>query len=838
FDWSKFDPIVIWKDPQLQKYFVLSGHSRLAAFKELAKTGYIIDGYGLSNIPVKVFKGSESEAIDFALNSNTLSTKETEVERALYYAKQRNLCERKQVAGLGVISDCEKEVIEKIKNSEGKNSNYIINLSYLNPEGFLMQSLTNMGVEKDNDSTNVLRTIANWIGEARKNNAEILNTQEDEIAKFLLNGGYGNKSGQFKNKVQFNERLKYSFDRWKAAGADPSRTLNLANTLSKSTFEQDYDLRLARAKEDHDNAIAEHSEKYNKYLYALLEGSITQERMDELMKPILLYVEKAKSEYERIRKQKETVRDAAKNQLTLFGIEGNSLYGLEFGNTEDTEIDNLLGATEEDTYNKLTDLIIKKISEKPLFWRKAWHTKQQGYAYNFESKKTYSGVNFFVLNFLAPLEFMDKGYESFSDAYLTFKQMQELGGKVKKGATGFPVFYYNMMHFQKKDGKLIKITKEEYDALDNENRHRTDIFVKPFVRYYTVFNAIDLEGIDFPKPIEVKKTEKEQINSCEFVLDAYSDKPEIILSKEDRAYYTLHNDKISMPYHDFFESMQEYYSTLFHELTHSTGHSKRLNRDMSGKFGTPQYALEELIAELTALFLCADTGIAYYTMDNSAAYIQGWNKSVLKLLKEDNKAIFKAAAEAQKAHDYMLKGKKVSDLYNNDNVVIKPFEFGKKTKGKEVEHQQTKKPENKKKEVTQLSLFGTNEFPIIVGQISKEIADEIKKKSGLILLEIGNDSFGYNHLIKRHKDDIEQTTLSVIDYVKFVCNNFNEIRIDEKNPNSLILVYRNGLAKIAFIRMNYQPDNEYYGVRSGYPTSYNRLKKKRLLWSRFASDPT
>jgi hypothetical protein len=316
FDWAKFDPIIVWFDSKKKKYFVLSGHSRLAAFKELSKTRL-----EFSTIPVKVFEGSEVSAIDFALNSNTLSTKETEVERARYYARKRTACELNKTFGhLGALTDCEKMVENECKEAEGKNANYVLNLSYLNPDGFLMDNLVRLGIERDNDSTNVIRTVANWIGEARKYNKELLDVHETEIAKFLINGGYGNKTGQFKNKNVFNDRLKYSFDRWKANGSNPSKPLNLANTLSKSVFEQEWDERLEHAKNDYDFAMAEHFDKHTKYLHALMNQEINQDRFDELMMPILANVERSKKEYERIRGQKDDVKKASNSQTSLFGI--------------------------------------------------------------------------------------------------------------------------------------------------------------------------------------------------------------------------------------------------------------------------------------------------------------------------------------------------------------------------------------------------------------------------------------------------------------------------------------------------------------------------------------
>ncbi len=980
FDWAKFDPIIVWRDSGKQKFFVLSGHSRLAAFKELAKT--MLE---FAEIPVKIFKGTEEQAVETALMSNTLATKETDVERAVYWANRRKRCEIKK--GLGAMNDCEKKIEQEVKDAEGKNANYILNLSYLNPTGFVIDSLNRLGVERDNESTNTLRTIANWIGEARRFNKDISDIQETEIAQFLLNGGYGNKAGQFKNKATFNERLKYSFDKWKAAGSDPMRQLNLANTLSKSSFEQEFDARLESAKQELAQATAEHEEKYNKYLNALIDGKITQERMDELMKPLVFAVKRASDEVNRIREQKGEVMQATRSQTSLFGIsekhlhfceflgwetlvfssrgigsksfnlvnfksldnertiiedskikgienktvnlpinvvtqntlkfidesdsflsllqsrtaeekrvkeaitnilvkmqekrqqslfgfakyelfwdidtreshytsydlylklgddkfliaeihlyheedtyavfsilkeldkiEGKAyrvdwvynnprrvyigvnqnywkqkvediiesghlldkiqdgwqkdkiskiinskkkqstpakkatvtqkseikesikikpevkevkktseikpityngrilteeelkhwdydlnlwkkgtpdsikkyfpeldltkktavqqslfglLHGLEFDNSEQGE---LLGeiTNKSDVYDYLTNLVIEMIEQKPLFWRKTWKTKKVGDAYNFISKKQYSGVNDFMLNYIAPLIYENAGYTEFSDVYMTFKQVKEKKGTIRKGAKSMPVYYYNFLYLREVNGKEIKITEDDYKFLKNQDRSRQDLRVIPYLKYYSVFNAVDIEGIDFPEEKKIEKTEREQIESCEFILNSFGDKPQIKLSTQDRAFYSPSGDYISVPKIDFFDTEQEYYAALFHELAHSTGHSSRLSRNLSGTFGTKEYAFEELVAEFTALFLCADAGIAHFTLENSAAYIKGWNSKVAELLKADSKAIFRAAAAAQKAKDYILVGKSMEDFTPKPVTINKP----------------------------------------------------------------------------------------------------------------------------------------------------------------------
>jgi antirestriction protein ArdC len=245
---------------------------------------------------------------------------------------------------------------------------------------------------------------------------------------------------------------------------------------------------------------------------------------------------------------------------------------------------------------------------------------------------------------------------------MTFKQAKKAGGKIRKGAIGQPVYYFNFLYFQYVNDEKVKISKTKFDELKAIDKNRDDIFIMPFLRYYRVFNAVDIEGIDFPEEKKIKKSDKEQIASCEFIVDSYKDKPDIGDSANGRAYYSPSADHVRVPAMQFFEKEQNYYSTLFHELGHSTGHKKRLDRDMTGNFGSKSYAFEELIAEFTALFLSADAGIAYYTMENSAAYIQSWNKSVKEILKENNKAIFQASAAAQKARDHIMGGNSLDEF--------------------------------------------------------------------------------------------------------------------------------------------------------------------------------
>jgi antirestriction protein ArdC len=179
----------------------------------------------------------------------------------------------------------------------------------------------------------------------------------------------------------------------------------------------------------------------------------------------------------------------------------------------------------------------------------------------------------------------------------------------------------------------------------------------PFLRYYSVFNAVQCEGIEslVPKP-EGCRRDHNPIEAGERIVSAMPRRPEIKPGL-DRAFYSPAGDYVSIPSPGQFKGGEDYYSVLFHELTHATGHESRLNRKGVGStdgewsaFGSTPYAKEELVAEMGAAFLCGQAGIVERTIDNSAAYVKSW----LARLKDDRRLVVQAAAQAQKAADFIL----------------------------------------------------------------------------------------------------------------------------------------------------------------------------------------
>ncbi|WP_375559666.1 zincin-like metallopeptidase domain-containing protein [Bernardetia sp. OM2101] len=332
--------------------------------------------------------------------------------------------------------------------------------------------------------------------------------------------------------------------------------------------------------------------------------------------------------------------------LQLDDLDG--LYGLECI-YDDTELGGLDGLDGKDVYEIVNEKILETIQQGNLSWRQTWKVKSRGgAAANYDSKRAYTGANFFLLNFILPLMGEDFEYPYF----LTFKQIQARKGKIKKGSKGYPIFYYNIV--RKHNGK--KISEDEYKRLKAMGVKSFEEM--RFLKYYTVFNIAAVEDVEFDLS-NLEKSEKvnyeyEAIEAAEKIYYNMPNKPK--LKVDTKAYYSPSGDYVGMPPVVTFESPQNFYSVLYHEIVHSTKHASRLNDKTRGgkKFGDKEYALEELVAELGACYLCAESGILFHTIDNSAAYLSSWNAKLTKSIQEDKTFFLKAAARAQRASNYIL----------------------------------------------------------------------------------------------------------------------------------------------------------------------------------------
>jgi antirestriction protein ArdC len=274
-----------------------------------------------------------------------------------------------------------------------------------------------------------------------------------------------------------------------------------------------------------------------------------------------------------------------------------------------------------DIYETVTNLIVERLEAGVVPWHMPWKTSN-AIPRNLISKKPYRGFNFWYL--------LSFGFEH--PYFLTFNQIRNMGASVKKGSKSFMVVFWKMVEYDK-DGETEEI---------------------PMLRYYRVFHVDDVEGINPAKIPENKSYDHEfdPIASCEQLIEFWYDSPIVKLNMK-KACYIPSLDEVHMPGPRTFFRDEEYYSTIFHELVHSTGHRKRLNRHerfSNLNFASKDYSQEELVAEMGAAYLCGICGIENVTIDNSAAYIRSW----LKKLKSDKKFIVLASGLAQKAVDYIL----------------------------------------------------------------------------------------------------------------------------------------------------------------------------------------
>lgn len=275
----------------------------------------------------------------------------------------------------------------------------------------------------------------------------------------------------------------------------------------------------------------------------------------------------------------------------------------------------------KDLYQEVTDRIISQMEQGIIPWEKPWTGTQSG-AISGSTGKPYSLLNQFLL--------------SKPGKWYTYKQAQELGGQVRKGEKSSMVVFW----------KQVKVTEKAQDGTESEK-------LVPMLRYYNVFHADQIDGLteepaaETPAPVHnfnADSTIKNYVTASGL---------NFMIRKSNEAFYSPIPDRVVLPLMEQFPCTAEFYSTAFHELTHSTGHKSRLDRLVSGAaYGkSDDYSREELVAEIGAATLMAAHGLETpHTLKNSAAYIQSW----LRALKNDKKMIVWAAGRASKAVDFIL----------------------------------------------------------------------------------------------------------------------------------------------------------------------------------------
>ncbi len=287
-------------------------------------------------------------------------------------------------------------------------------------------------------------------------------------------------------------------------------------------------------------------------------------------------------------------------------------------------------AERKDVYSRVSDRIIADLEQGVRPWMKPWNAEHSAGRITRPLRhngQPYNGINVLMLWSAA----VDRGYAA--PIWMTYRQAAELGAHVRKGEKGELVVYANT------------ITRTETDAETGDDAERTI----PFLKGYTVFNAEQIDGLP-ERFTALAEPTLDPVARIERVEEFFAATKADIHHGGNMACYAIGLDRIQMPPFVAFRDAESYYATLAHEMTHWTRHPSRLDRDLGRKnWGDAGYAREELVAELGSAFIAADLGLTLEARDDHAAYIGHW----LAVLKADKRAIFSAAAHAQRAADFL-----------------------------------------------------------------------------------------------------------------------------------------------------------------------------------------
>lgn len=312
----------------------------------------------------------------------------------------------------------------------------------------------------------------------------------------------------------------------------------------------------------------------------------------------------------------------------------------------------------EEKRKKMVDTLISFIEQDPAQWEAGWYKAPSISPLNGKTQRNYKGLNAFYLYVIA----LQHGYRD--PRWFTFNQVKEFGGNVKSGEKSSEIFFWTW--YDKKTKKpfdvktLDGMTDEEKQEYKQEN-------VRPVIKFYQVFNAQQCDKLpeyELIQTPEMAVEERARQNDLIETVIANSEAP-VYYDGGNRAYYSPMSDSIHLPEIKDFKTMQDYYATALHEIAHSTGHESRLNRSLKGIFGSPDYAREELRAELASVFIQTELGISVEGkhFENHGAYLASW----LKAVKDNPKEFYSAASDAEKISDYVsshyLKEREREDIY-------------------------------------------------------------------------------------------------------------------------------------------------------------------------------
>ena len=312
----------------------------------------------------------------------------------------------------------------------------------------------------------------------------------------------------------------------------------------------------------------------------------------------------------------------------------------------------------EEKRKKMVDTLISFIEQDPAQWEAGWYKAPSIPPLNGKTQRNYKGLNAFFLYVIA----LQHGYRD--PRWLTFNQVKEFGGNVKSGEKSSEIFFWTW--YDKKTKKPFDVKTLE-GMTDEEKQEYKQENVRPVIKFYQVFNAQQCDKLPEYALIqtpEMAAEERARQNDLIETVIANSEAP-IQYNGGNRAYYSPMSDSIHLPEIKDFKTMQDYYATALHEIAHSTGHESRLNRSLKGIFGSPDYAREELRAELASVFMQTELGISVEGkhFENHGSYLASW----LKAVKDNPKEFYSAASDAEKISDYVsshyLKEREREDIY-------------------------------------------------------------------------------------------------------------------------------------------------------------------------------
>jgi len=287
----------------------------------------------------------------------------------------------------------------------------------------------------------------------------------------------------------------------------------------------------------------------------------------------------------------------------------------------------------QDIYERVTETILTQLEKGTAPWRSPT-IAQVGFPQNVLTKNRYQGINVFLLSSV--------GYAS--PWFLTYRQASELGGQVRKGERGHLIVKYGTYEIEGQASSGDQSTPAK----------------RGYLRGYTVFNSSQVDGIDFPEIKHPEYQSSEQVVLARKIIEGMPNPPKLEEGPHACPHYQPQVDLVGMPSRETFESEVRFYSTVFHEFLHASGHESRLARKtllenkgiMAGGSARQTYAKEELVAEMGACLLSAHAGIVTDNHSTSAAYLSSW-LNVLKV-KDNKRWVVEAASQAQKGANYIL----------------------------------------------------------------------------------------------------------------------------------------------------------------------------------------